>query len=300
MKEFIMCKGLPGSGKSTWAKEFILSQPDQWVRINNDSLQLMLTGQTFVKDKKVWHKIEHFRDCMINEALAMGLNVIIDNTNLSPKREEEYRALIELHNKNNTEKYKFRVQDFTKVPLATCLAQNKTRDSAVPERVIYDMYNQFLKPAPAVLVQNTKLPKAIIVDIDGTIARHTTRVVYDNTRYYEDEPIPEVLEIVVRLMKSDVKAIFLTGRDDVGREDTIRWLKDKCNIVGCYDLLMRPPAPDVHHNSPDYEYKKYMFDTYVKDKYHVLAWFEDRVRNVEMARNVIGIKAAFQVNEGNF
>lgn len=300
MKKFVMTRGLPGSGKSTWAIEFLKENPDQWIRINNDSLQLMMTGRAFSKDKKVWKAIEHIRDSMINEALGYGINIIIDNTNLSPKREEEYRSLVDQHNKSGGDPYEFVIQDFTKIPVQTCIAQNKKRPNPVPDHVIYDMYDQFLKPTTEFLVQSKKLPKAIIVDIDGCIAQHTTRSPYDNTKYYEDDVIPEVLEIIITLMKADIRAIFLTGRDEIGRADTIRWLKDKCNIVGRYDLLMRPSAPDIHSKSPDFEYKKYMFDTHVKDKFYVMAWFEDRVRNVEMARRTLGLRAVFQVNEGNF
>ena len=38
MKKVIITKGLPGSGKSTWAKKLIDKNPNQYKRINKDDL----------------------------------------------------------------------------------------------------------------------------------------------------------------------------------------------------------------------------------------------------------------------
>ena len=47
--KIILTKGLPASGKSTWAREFIKGKKD-WVRVNNDELGSMLFGETFAEE----------------------------------------------------------------------------------------------------------------------------------------------------------------------------------------------------------------------------------------------------------
>ena len=42
MKRLIICRGLPASGKTTWAKEWAMGDPYHRVRINQDDIRLML------------------------------------------------------------------------------------------------------------------------------------------------------------------------------------------------------------------------------------------------------------------
>lgn len=42
MSKLIITRGLPASGKSTWAKQWVLEDPEHRVRINQDDIRLML------------------------------------------------------------------------------------------------------------------------------------------------------------------------------------------------------------------------------------------------------------------
>ena len=42
MKKVILTRGLPGSGKSTWAKQMLDEKPGHYKRINKDDLRAML------------------------------------------------------------------------------------------------------------------------------------------------------------------------------------------------------------------------------------------------------------------
>lgn len=85
MSKVIMTKGLPASGKSTWAKEWI-SEKRGRVRINRDDLRLMMSGTT---------KMEHAATCealvlaaslnILRNALILDRDVVCDNTNLNPQ-----------------------------------------------------------------------------------------------------------------------------------------------------------------------------------------------------------------------
>ena len=41
MSKLIITRGLPASGKSTWAKQWVLEDPEHRVRINQDDIRLM-------------------------------------------------------------------------------------------------------------------------------------------------------------------------------------------------------------------------------------------------------------------
>lgn len=36
MKKIILCRGIQGSGKTTWAKQWVLEKPTERVRINKE------------------------------------------------------------------------------------------------------------------------------------------------------------------------------------------------------------------------------------------------------------------------
>ncbi len=298
MKKIILCKGLPASGKSTWAKEFIADKKD-WVRINNDDLNAMMFGEAF--SDKGGSTTDSVRLELVDYFMTKKKNIIIDNTNLHPKHHDYFVELLAEYNDGQKEVkspeiYALDVKDFTNVSLNECLKRNKARANPVPEKVIRMMHTQYIKPTQKVVTQDKTLPKAIIVDIDGTIATMNGRSPYDATKYYTDEPIEDMVDLVKMYLANDHKLIFLTGRHEAGRAVTVKWLKDKCNIhAKHYDLLMRKDDD----KSPDYEYKELMFNTHVKDKFYVPVWFEDRIRNVMMAREKLGINA-LQCGDGDF
>mgnify|MGYP003455142708 FL=1 len=42
MNKLILTRGIQGSGKTTWARQWVAEDPDSRVRINNDDLRNML------------------------------------------------------------------------------------------------------------------------------------------------------------------------------------------------------------------------------------------------------------------
>jgi len=81
MKKVILTKGLPSSGKSTWAKSLVDESPNSYKRINNDDLRKMLDNGHYS------HSMEKFIkkavDALVLLALEEGKHVILDNTHLS-------------------------------------------------------------------------------------------------------------------------------------------------------------------------------------------------------------------------
>ena len=87
MQRVYMTKGLPGSGKTTWAMEMVKNNTGSIKRINKDDLRSMLDGGKYSpKNEKI---ILDTRDLLLTEYLVRGFSVIIDDTNLAPEHKKK-------------------------------------------------------------------------------------------------------------------------------------------------------------------------------------------------------------------
>lgn len=285
MKKVIITKGLPGSGKSTWAKELQQSNPGAYKRVNKDDLRNMLDNGQWSKHNESF--VLKVRDFIIEQALEDGKHVIVDDTNLHPKHYEKVteiaqgKALVE-------------IQDFTHVTPEECIERDLKRPDSVGQKVIWGMYNQFLKPEQekVVLKQDKTLPKAIIVDIDGTLASMKDRGPFEWHKVKTDVCNEDIRGIVNNYYSMGYKIIIMTGRDGVCREDTLKWLK-QYGIK--HDLfLMREEG----NNEKDDGLKERLFNENVAGKYYVEFVLDDRNQVVDMWRKM-GLRC-FQVAPGDF
>src|SRR3990167_7392203 len=88
----IILRGLPASGKSTWAKEQLEKFPGKYKVINKDLLRLMLDNSKHSNEREKF--VLKFRDAIMLQSLADGYSVIIDDTNFAPKHEARIRQLV--------------------------------------------------------------------------------------------------------------------------------------------------------------------------------------------------------------
>jgi predicted kinase len=148
MKQVILLKGLPASGKSTWAKQQLAKHPGRFKRVSKDDLRAMLDDGKWSKGNEKF--ILATRDQLILAALESGFSVLVDDTNLAPKHEPHIRALVQ-------GKAEVTIQDFTDVPLQTCLERDRQRPNYVGERVIRRMHRDYLTPKLLVVEFNADL-----------------------------------------------------------------------------------------------------------------------------------------------
>src|SRR5579859_5121355 len=130
-KHVIILKGLPASGKSTWAREQVEQYPGRYKIISKDSLRAMLDCGKWSKGNEQF--ILKTRNMLILLALEEGYHVLVDDTNLHPKHLEAIRELVK-------GKAEVEVKDFTDVPLGTCIERDRHRPNYVGEQVIRRMY----------------------------------------------------------------------------------------------------------------------------------------------------------------
>lgn len=275
--KILMLKGLPGSGKSTWAKTLVEGDGN-WVRINKDSIREMIGGYSTKKEKLILE----FRDVLVATALALGKNVVVDDTNFHPKHEARLRQF----------DAEFVVKEFD-TPLDQCIKNDLKRLNSVGERVIKKMHEDYIRPTIAKEYQkNSFLPKAIICDLDGTIALGNGRNPYDASTCDKDLINSPVAEILWKYARDDYKILFTSGRDEAFREQTIKFIH-RLNLPG-YQLFMRP----LGDRRKDHVVKLELFQRHIHGYYNVEAVFDDRQRVVDMWRDV-GL-TVFQVADGNF
>jgi predicted kinase len=196
--KLIMTKGLPASGKTTWAKT------QNAYRINKDDLRLMINNGIWSKANEKYILLA--RDALIALYLRDGNKVIVDDTNLAPKHEETLKQLAKEC------KADFEVQDFTDVPLEECIKRDQKRSNYVGEKVIKQMYKQFLAPKISLPIYNAALPRAIICDLDGTLCLFGDKNPYD--RDFENDKINESVRYILDGNDQFNEIIFVSGRND--------------------------------------------------------------------------------------
>jgi len=138
MLRVTMTKGLPASGKTTWAMTQIKRSNGTLKRVSKDDLRAMLDGGKWSGANEKF--ILTARDRLILAALEAGHSVLVDDTNLAEKHRLHIQELVR-------GKAEVVVQDFTDVPLETCLERDRERPNSVGERVIRRMYRDYLAPA---------------------------------------------------------------------------------------------------------------------------------------------------------
>lgn len=132
---FVMMVGLPGSGKSTYAKE--LSNDLDAIICSSDTIRKELCGDINLQDKnEEVFKILHNRT---KENLRKGKSIIYDATNINSKRRRAFLSELK-----NIPCYKKCVIMAT--PFSECCKRNDSIDRNVPYDVIKRMYMNWNTP----------------------------------------------------------------------------------------------------------------------------------------------------------
>ena len=144
VRTFILLSAIPGSGKSTWAKQYALEHPNTFI-VASDEVREKITGevQNFDQEELVWstflHEInkyaEQYDDC----------TVIADATNLINEFRMFYFRATPLFQKH--------ILVVFNIPFEICVEQNKMRQHShiVPDSAMENMRQQFERPSEEVM-----------------------------------------------------------------------------------------------------------------------------------------------------
>lgn len=293
--------GASGSGKSYWAKGFVAENPG-WIIVCRDDIRAM---QGFPPlgtpdQEKVVTKVQRG---LIESAFLDGFNVVIADTNLN---NQVRNNLVNFLHKQGAD-VEFEVFD---TPLNVCIERDAGREKPVGEKVIRKQYNRFqslpeLPPAPVqkfdpIPPLSPTKEDVVVFDLDGTLAEHVARSPYDYDRVYTDEVIRPVANFVHILREFDReygygRPIFVSGRPDSCRHNTVTWLANKLDLdPDDISLYMRKEGDD----RADWIIKSEIYDQFLLPQYNVIAAFDDRDQVVRHMRQR-GL-TVFQVRPGRF
>lgn len=133
MAKIILCRGIQGSGKTTWAKQWVLKDPEHRVRFNNDDIRNML-GKYWVPSREPIVKI--MKSSFISGAAIFRMDVVIDNMNLNSEEIEYWKDVAKTFN------YNLEIKNFF-TPLQECIDRDSKRPNPIGETVIRNTYEKY-------------------------------------------------------------------------------------------------------------------------------------------------------------
>ena len=288
--------GCPASGKSTFA-EWQVRTESKTMRISRDEIRVSQFQEAH--DATAESMISKIICEQIKALLLNGWNVILDNCHT--KIEYIKQPISDFSEMANIE---FKLFD---LPLEELFIRNEKRQRKVPKKVIENMFYQLQKTKEKFdfktikkinknleyCDQNSELPKAILCDLDGTLALMNGRNPFDASTCENDllnEPVANVLK---NYKKLDYKIILVSGREDRYKEPTLRFLEK--HGIAYDDLIMRK----TQDNRKDSIIKTEIYQEFIKEHYFVEFVLDDRNQVVDTWRKDLKLPC-FQVNYGDF
>jgi predicted kinase len=306
MRTVMIYRGLPGSGKSSVAKKLIQKEPNRWARINRDDLRSMFNNSSYSPSSEEF--VRKVRDQLILSSLRDGFDVIIDDTNLVSQTVRKIHKLLASVGDVKAIEVPFNES------IAECVRRNELREgkAKVPKEIIHKMAKaagldkgrvleakEFYYPpreqATDNYIANETLPKAIVCDLDGTLAIMGNRSPFDASECdIKDSPNKPVVACVKAMYAAGYAIVFMSGRESKDREPSTRQIESYLPGLK-YELYMRATAD----SRKDSIIKTELFDANVRDKYNIEFILDDRNQVVQDCWRAMGMNC-FQVADGNF
>lgn len=302
MKKIIMTVGCPGSGKSTWAREYVLKTPGFFV-ITRDDLRATIIGNSARNEYKFSKQKESIVTDMqfstVKDILYRGdsvKGVIVADTNLK----ESTRAKWESFAKEFGWQIEYKLFDVSWTEL---LSRNFFRgDKAVPKEVLRSMYVNMCKYQGKPIYEGTPgHPKAVIFDLDGTLADNNHRSPFDLSKLLDDAPREMVVTLLTMLHGKGYKILTVSGRESGTKEEPAKYRNDTIQWMMRHGIGIKI---DNHYqrkqgdSRKDDIVKEEIFWKHIAPVYDVKLAVDDRDQVVEMWRR-IGVEC-WQVNFGEF
>lgn len=266
----IITVGIPASGKSTFASNLI-EFDDSYVEVNRDWIRHNIVcpstnNSTYKFTKARERQVTEEHNNLIMFAAEHGRNIICSDTNINPKTRAR---LIDLFDALG---YEVEVKHFD-ISYEGALRRDESREHGVGHNVIYNMWLNYQREFTMKnrVIIDSKLPNALICDIDGTLAHmNGGRSPYDWSDVGQDSVDEIVKGILIDQYERGVEIIIVSGRDAVCQTETYQWLND--NDVPYHRLFMR----DEGDTRKDTIVKEEIFFEEINGKFNVVAVLDDR------------------------
>lgn len=146
IRKILVLRGLQGSGKSTFAKQWVNEDPEHRVRFNRDDMRNML-GKYWVPSRETFINVIY--NSFLTGAMKKGYNIVIDNMNLDEKYLKDIQEDIGWFNNMTDDdyetkwSYEMEVKDFFHIPLQVCIERDAQRENPIGAEVIRRTYNKY-------------------------------------------------------------------------------------------------------------------------------------------------------------
>ena len=299
--QILILVGAPGSGKSTFARYFLRTE-ENWMRLCRDDFRTMQFSGANLSNHEEF-MISEMIDAAIEALLLKKINVLLDATHC---RKDYLNHYIERF--NHFADISFKLFD---LDIATLIERCEKRYKSVGKLIPRSALNSFVKDLEflkkdfdfairrkvarqlPVAVQDANLPKALICDLDGTLALMNNRNPYDATHCDNDDLNEPIAGVLKKYYRDGFQILLLSGREERFREPTVRFL-EKHSIT--YHQLWMRRTKDARR---DAIVKREIYDEEIAGKFFIEFVLDDRNQVVEMWRNALHLPC-FQVNFGNF
>ncbi|MCD2421722.1 AAA family ATPase [Niabella pedocola] len=299
--QLLILIGAPGSGKTTFAKYHVRTHIN-WVRVCRDDFRTMQFSQTFLSDE-MEAAVTEMIFATIEKTLTRKMNVLVDATHTKAEYLEQYTAAFA-----HLADIAFKVFD---IPQAELLLRCKKREAAtgkwIPPKAI-SRHSDALEKLKAnfdlsvrhrqrmcntVKRQDINLPRAVICDLDGTLALMDHRDPFDASDCENDRLNKAVADTLIFYQQNGHHILLVSGREDKYQQQTLRFLKK--HAIHFDALWMRPSGNYIK----DSVLKKELFKQQIEGRYHVSLVLDDRDQVVDMWRKELQLPC-FQVFYGPF
>ena len=286
-KKLILTRGIQGSGKTTWARQWVEEDPEHRIRINNDDIRNML-GKYWVTSRE--NLVSSIKKDMAEEAINRGYNIVVDNMNLNAKEILFWKDMVKMANMDpDGYQYEIEFKDFF-IPLEECIRRDAMRPNPIGEKVIretWKRYKHFIQTTEVEryvdnLRKYTGKPKCIVIDMDSTMCFNTTKRPWFGDGAAEgminDVPNTGMCDMI-RKLQEDFVIVVATGRDTTQEAVTKEWLsKQGINADEFYFRTNKDYRKGV-------VVKKEQIEA-ILEKYDIVAIFDDCEPIVDMYREM--------------
>lgn len=285
MSKLVIMRGLPGSGKSTWAKAWVNEDPINRVRLNWDDMRNMM-GPYWVPERENTGVLKELREKFLKHMMERNWDIVCDNMNLNPKEIEFYENIVKEFNEDG-HSYTIEFKDFF-IPVEECIRRDAMRANPIGEKTIKSLFHKYMplivgsehrKKIESQPTYRADKPDCIIVDMDGTLAFNLSgRSFFDDIDMIKyDTPLLATVSILRAMKMTGTCNIFIvTGRSEKSREATEVWLAE--NNIPFDKVFMREEGDFSHSN----DFKQKVYEDNIKNNYNVLFVLDDDTKCMKM------------------
>lgn len=289
MRELVVMRGLPGSGKSTRARELARGGH---LRVSKDDIRSMMG----VKSGEDEHTVHALFSESVRAGLGRGRSVVADCTHVVERDIDLYRKMA--HSYGDV----LLRTEVMRVGPEQCIARDAARsgDACVGADVVWRMWERSRWAAgwPADLAEvfpkrferiglarDESLPDAFVCDLDGTAMMIGDRSPYDASRCDStDSPCAAVQRVTSALSAAGLTALFVSGRSDADRDPTERSLA--AHYGHCWPARAELHMRRAGDQRRDDAVKGDIFEKHILGRYNVVVVFDDRPSVVRFWRSL--------------